>query len=300
MTSTILVPLDGSSAGEDALPYAVALARAAGDSIHLLTVITGYGFRHPAIAWEWLKAPTRRARELHLQTVADRLVAEGVDVTTELTDGEPVATILQVAHTRHAGLIALATHGWGGVDRLLLGSVTDKVMRLSPVPVMITRRQHPEGVHAPIHVRRVAVPLDGSPAAEAAIAAAADLLAAGSLLFLVQVLPPLEGDVDGALLLDLKASNQHLAESAASYLLGACRRVTVQVQVETRVLHGAVVAELQRFVEDEGIDLVVMTTHGLGGWQRLLVGSIADRLVRSGVPSLLIPAAAAEAAEPAR
>jgi nucleotide-binding universal stress UspA family protein len=137
---------------------------------------------------------------------------------------------------------------------------------------------------------RVLVPLDGSPLAEAALHPAAELAAlAGALLVLVRVEPWLtERPASPAQLPEFAAMEEEAAAAAGNYLDGVRACVPEGVQTETVVLRGQPAVTLADFALHERIDLVVMTTHGRGGLRRLVLGSTADRLVRAGVPSLLI------------
>ena len=288
----ILVPLDGSVAGEDALPYAEVIARAKRLPLHLFSVIpigpitVRAGRRH---APGWLDLPARRAREHYLQTVAGKIAHEGLAASTEVVCGEAVDEILRVTHQGCVELVALSSHGRGGVERLLLGSVADKVMRLSPVPVLIARRTEAGAAHSLRTLQRVAVPLDGSAAAEAAIPVAARLVQDRGSLVLVRVAPSAEAlydhDKDNS---EAVGMEKEWRDAALTYLEQVRSLVSPAVRVQTAVLCGPVAPTLQQWVEAQAIDLVVMTSHGLGGWRRLLVGSVAERLLRLGVPALLV------------
>jgi nucleotide-binding universal stress UspA family protein len=145
----VLAPLDGSEAAETILPDAVRLARLQPQSqLTLLHVIEPM----PLVAWppEVLMPPTTRIEDLarhqgeqarsYLCGVAPRLRAEGLAIATRLLFCPAVArTILEVADEQRSDLIALASHGRSGLARLALGSVADKVVRGSRVPVLLGR-----------------------------------------------------------------------------------------------------------------------------------------------------------------
>ncbi len=197
----ILVPLDGSTRAEQAIPVAAQIARATGGSVVLLQVNTV----STDSAWPALEAPFATPVDLaaehkeitrYLMRLAALEVLEGIGIATVVVDGIPAQAILSVAQERQVDLIVLSSRGYSGFMRWRLGSVAQKVARHSPIPVLVLREGagiptnlHPEGLR-PV---RVMVPLDGSDLSEAVLSPAATLSAALSeplagQLHLVQVL----------------------------------------------------------------------------------------------------------------
>jgi nucleotide-binding universal stress UspA family protein len=143
---SILVPLDGSPLAEAALEPAVALARAWDVEIGLVQVIEPLVFPPesqmlPAVGYdEKLTTIRRDAANDYLNDVAERIRADGVRVSSAAVLGVTVVeTLLSLASPERYGLIAIATHGRGGVRRLALGSVADKMIRAADVPVLVCR-----------------------------------------------------------------------------------------------------------------------------------------------------------------
>jgi nucleotide-binding universal stress UspA family protein len=138
----ILVPLDGSKLAEGALASALDVARATGAGItlaHVVATTTMLGPRSMTPARRKFRAEHETA-EAYLETVAASLREEGIDVETKVVEGKTTAqTLSDLANAIDADMIAMATHGYGGVRRALLGSVADKLLRVSSLPVMITR-----------------------------------------------------------------------------------------------------------------------------------------------------------------
>lgn len=142
----LIVPLDGSPAGEEVLPHAVALLAGEPGRISLIRVVADL----PATISPYVRAPADAERERtrlrepardYLETVADRLGSDAnveVDIQVEAAT-QPAAAILDFARDAGADGIALSSRGRGGVARLLLGSVADKVIRGSSVPVLVYR-----------------------------------------------------------------------------------------------------------------------------------------------------------------
>ncbi|HYU72342.1 MAG TPA: universal stress protein, partial [Ktedonobacteraceae bacterium] len=186
MFKRILVPLDGSARAERALPVAASLARASGGSIVLLRAVTSpidfawYAMESPIAMQEGIEADIARATD-YLASVAGSSELAGIEIKTEVLPGAPALSIFPVARAFQADLIVMCSHGYTGRTRWILGSVSQKVARHSPVPVLVLREDgsvpvnlHPDGMRSV----RVLVPLDGSSLAEAALAPAAQLSAA--------------------------------------------------------------------------------------------------------------------------
>jgi nucleotide-binding universal stress UspA family protein len=139
------------------------------------------------------------------------------------------------------------------------------------------------------------VPLDGSPLAERALPVAADICrAAGATLLLVRVEPFVSaGTTPDEAVPDFTRFDDEVVAAAEAYLHKLATELPQGVHWETFVLRGFTSATLIEFAEKEGVDLVVMSTHGRGGLRRMAMGSTADRVVRAGTPTLLVRAAPA-------
>jgi nucleotide-binding universal stress UspA family protein len=142
MYRKILIPLDGSCLSEAALPHAKALAEAFGAEIVLLSVPIYPVFDPVAIDPALLESMydgIRSQAMKYLLRMSAPLKQTGLNVTIELRDGPVADTILGYAEQVHADLIAMSTHGRGGMTRWLLGSVADRVVRGGQVPVLLIR-----------------------------------------------------------------------------------------------------------------------------------------------------------------
>ena len=138
----ILVPLDGSDLAEGALGPASDLARATGARItlaHVVSIVTVLGPRILPVVQKEFEPELERATA-YLEGVASGLRDEGLDVATQAVHGKtPALALPALAEELGADVIAMATHGYGGLKRTLLGSVADKLLRASSLPVLITR-----------------------------------------------------------------------------------------------------------------------------------------------------------------
>jgi len=305
--NTLLVPLDGSPLAEAALPYATTIAQASGARILLLTVLESEPLRTMVVGGDErlrteIEAGWRTPAEGYLAGVAARLAARGVRAEYQAVVGDPVDQILATAEDERATMIVMATHGRGGLQRLLLGSVADKLMRMSTRPLLLVRPPEdlPPSTDEPATIRRIAVPLDGSQLAEAAVPLAVDL--AGLLkarLLLVRVEPLAQSlmvpfDLSGTVP-DFAALDERIATAATEYLSSVQARLPAEIVSEMLVVRGSPAPTLLEVLERDRVDLVVMSTHGRGGLQRFVLGSVTERVVRAGVPTVVVRPVAVEA-----
>lgn len=290
----ILVPLDGSETAERVLPYAGALAHALRTHLVLLTVWEGtdseLGATFPAIAQE-IGQTAQQHFEEYLAGIRARL-GGGDQVRTIVRPGEAGEEILKAADETGARAIAIATHGRSGIGRWLYGSTAGHLMRHATVPVLAV------GPHAlarssnNVALKHVAVPLDGREMSEAAIAPAAALAVAlkaklslvRAVNWAVQAYPYSLPDAY------IPQVDDELERGAQAYLRGQedVARTAAAADVGAFVVRGATAEGLIDFVDKEAVDLVVMTTHARRGLLRAALGSVADRLLQSKAPVLLI------------
>ncbi len=286
----IVVPLDGSELSEHAVPYASAMAKATGAHLLVLTVweegeramITNL----PDLAEDLFKRGEEHY-EGYLAGVAKQLEAEGVTVETDVLLGDPTEEILRMIEQRAPRMLVMATHGRSGLSRWRYGSVANKMAREAPVPTMVVGPKVLEDAARGGAIRRILVPLDGSPLAESALRLALELaeaLDAGLILSQVVRWPaqPFTLGVDVAEIM------RQLTEAAQHYLLQTQEGLRTERPVETKVLQGPPADALIDLAEAEGIDLVVMASHSRGGLALVVLGSVADRMLQGSAPVLLV------------
>ena len=151
MYSRILVPLDGSKLAEKALPHAQGLAKTSGATIHLINVFTkhpggipltgglesGHSVAGTAELARQLEESQISGMDEYLAHVATQLEHDGIHAEREIHEGPAHDHIIDYAKQHGIDLIVMSTHGHGGLKRLLLGSVTDRVIRAGEVPVLV-------------------------------------------------------------------------------------------------------------------------------------------------------------------
>lgn len=315
MFRNILVPLDGSSRAEHALPVAARLAQASGGTVVLLRVVS------PSSEFELYPASDALTRQtMHDATyVQARNYLESItsvsslkDVRTETTiiAGRSAHTILSVVDTHHIDLILLCSHGYTGMKRWVLGSVAEKVAYLAPVPVLVLREGGPTLVGTPPHAEgplRALIPLDGTARAKAAIVPAAQLIAAlsapgpGALHFTRVVVPTHAEQISHsereAIMHKAKqylsATVEHIREGlVASPVADLKLALTWSVTIDDDIASGIIrVAEngedTQGIGVCDGSDLIAMATDGV--LQRWAPGSIVERvLCATRLPLLIV------------
>ncbi len=146
MYTRILLPLDGSDLAERALPHAQGLARSFGATLHLLHVISrgeelaarpiSPSDEYREMTRETIEAQNARSRE-YLEGLAKPLRESGVSVETDIRHGSVDQKIVEYARESEIDLITMSTHGHGGIRHLMLGSITDRVLHSSHVPVLV-------------------------------------------------------------------------------------------------------------------------------------------------------------------
>jgi nucleotide-binding universal stress UspA family protein len=139
----ILAPLDGSDVGESALPYAEALAASSKATVNVVQVVSPPGTVEANLLggpdWRKFVNAMRDAGENYLKSIAERFKSKDVKVTYEVLTGDPADKIIEYAADKGVGLIAMSTHGRTGLTRWVLGSVADKVLHGSRIPVLMVR-----------------------------------------------------------------------------------------------------------------------------------------------------------------
>jgi nucleotide-binding universal stress UspA family protein len=299
MFSSILVPLDGSTFGEWALPLALDIARRAGAGVELVHVhvLPAPPFTEPRPNMESpIDTRARDRAQAYLDQAAGRAGDAGVTVTATLLEGAVPDSLLAHAVPRGANLVVMTTHGRGPLSRLWLGSVADEMLRRLPVPLLLVRPGEGEpDLARPPDLRHVLVPLDGSPLAEQVLWPALELgtLTGADYTLLVVVEPllftgdPMTGvqaaTVDDALF-------RQLQDEARAYLEGTAQRLRARgSEVRTRlVIHPQPAGAILDEVRAGPIDLIALATHGRTGLARLLLGSTADKVVRGAAVPVLV------------
>lgn len=295
---TILVPLDGSSFGEHALPTALALARRGAMRIALVhvhqLVVPAPAPAGGALYDPGVDALIREEEEAYLADIAHRLAAVWDGPITQTLLEAPIAEgLCRYAEEINTALIVLSTHGRGGIARAWLGSVADRLLRQSPVPILVVHPgEAPPDLSAEPPIHHILIPLDGSPLAEQAVELAVWLgrLMHARYTLLRVVEPVIRGFlIDGAEpTIDVEAQ-EAAWQRATDYLADVAARLRARGLTVTPEVHvGRPATEITECALARGVNLIAMTTHGRGGVARLLIGSVADKVLRGATLPLLV------------
>lgn len=295
----LLVPLDGSSLAEQALPVAGTIAHRGGLTVHLAMALQPVPV-FLASGEEWVPDPgleeeLRGQVTQYLKSSAEALeTAHGVEVSYALLEGAPAHALADHARAKRIGLIVMTSHGHSGVSRLWLGSVADRLLRRVKVPVLLLRSQ--EGA-LQTEFRRVLIALDGLPEGEGVLEPAIQLgtLCHDTHFTLVQVVEPPVALITPMAMHPAKM-RPHWREvqenGARSYLERIASHMRTRgLHVSTEMIGARGIGE--RILELAGstrADLLVVGTHGAQGIERMLLGSVADKVVRgASMPVLVVP-----------
>lgn len=308
--NNIIVPLDGSELSSNALPAASVMAKASGAPITLLRsydsipewkVDSQQGRRRGSMAVAehdrvaaWLRAKKERMENGELASA----------IRVEAHEGPATESIINLANQDPGALIAMSTHGRGGISRMLMGSVTAKVVSAVANPTLIVRCNDSDCPVVPRHFENIIVPLDGSVFAERAIPLAQGVASAlGARLMLVRTTPDSNyfrlnsewGAHGGISTTEYRVPENlavRLSETAKTYLWRKADRLSaVAPDLDVEAVHslGPPSEKVIRMTGQLDNTLVVMATRGRRGIGRAFLGSIADRIVRhSQAPTLLV------------
>ncbi len=262
----LLVCTDGSPASQGAVAGALDLARVCGSQLFFLQILeyqTGLTGLAPEAELEWDREAAAYLEEL--QSEAERL---GIRSEALIRRGAQVyAVIVEEARHLKADLIVMGRHGKRGLTKLLVGSVTERVIGLSPVSVLVFPQEWP------LPWERVLVASDGSPYSQVAWEAALEQARRLGTRLLGLSVAREEGELPGA-------------EAVVGSMLSEANRQGIPLEI--RVSVGAPDDVIVRTAWATQADLIILGSHGLTGWKRLLMGSTTARVLGSARCPVLV------------
>jgi nucleotide-binding universal stress UspA family protein len=321
MYQRMLVPLDGSELSEAVFPYAKELAGRLGMDVILLHVHSpeesGTIPLHRAYIEHKAVLVKRESQEVQ-DKVGGRAGGREIKVWGELAVGYPAEEILRFAAEKDTDLILMATHGRSGIKRWVMGSVADKVLRASRVPVWLVRAGIPEGiVYDKWPKRTILVPLDGSELAEAVLPHV-EALAKQQSAELVEVVllrvceaggasgyyPPsarFETPTGAVHVMPRDFARATAAKQkmlAKQYLTGIAKQLRdAGLKVRTEVCVGDPAGEIIAYTSSSPFNLIVMATHARSGLSRWAYGSVATKVLQGvSSPMFLVRTSGSESA----
>lgn len=297
MYRTLVVPLDGSPFAEQAIPTACTIARASGAHVELVRVHRTYTFELGENS-HWDAVTRRDETEYLARTAASAEVRWGAEVAGTVLDGPIAEAICDHAQEVPAPLIVLSTHGRTGFSRAWLGSSADAVVRHAVAPVLLLRTREEEGAIEGTVIAEIVVALDGSGFAEQVLPHALSLAEATSArVVLVRVVEPVTVPVAeyapsyASAAAAMSETTQVLIGRAEGYISGLAARLRhdhpmLDIRGDVRVAPSAATAIITDAAERHA-DVVALATHGRGV-SRLLIGSVADKVLRGGSGAVLL------------
>jgi nucleotide-binding universal stress UspA family protein len=285
MYTRVLFPTDGSDPAREALGYALDVAAEHDATLHVLNVANTNRDSLATVEGRVVDVLEREGQTV-VDEAVDRADRRGVDAVSSVLQGDPALTIVDYAHEYGVDLVVMPTHGRSGLSRLLLGSVTERVLGALDVPAVVVTPDADRAFRYP--PREVLVATDGSRAAglalDAAVAVARETGATLHLLYVVET-TSLGFDVRSLV------ASEELDAGAASVLESAVGRASDGgVDAVTHVAHGHPHREIRALVDDDdhAVDLLALGLHGKTDFSRSVLGGVATKVVRTAsVPVLL-------------
>lgn len=284
-TERLLLSTDGSEFSEGAVREAIRLAQRCSSRLSAISVIETNP-EYETIAPQLLEK-TEKAAWAHLESVKERAKKEGVDCEISIVEGEDsYRYITDEAVKRRSSMIIMGRRGRTGLKRLMMGSTTARVIGHAPCNVLVVPRA------AKVDFKSILVATDGSLHAAAAASEAIGIAKKNkSRLTVVSVAAP-----EAMTPMDIESVEMQRSLIAEKELTGAERNakdakaaaLKEGVAVEAFVLSGKPTDAIIQIAKEKGADLVVLGSHGRTGIEKLLMGSVTERVIVLSACAVLV------------
>jgi len=291
----ILIPLDGSVTAEQVVPYARTFARGLKLPVELLAVVDMTPLLtsvEKARHFEKLSAQEIDRAKAYLEKVADRFYGSRVKRSVE--QGSAAEVIIDKAAEDKSTLIAMTTHGRSGLNRWLLGSIAEKVLRATMNPLLLVRAVTEGSAKGDATLKSVVVPLDGSELSERALPAATEIAKTldAELFLLRAYVNPFTAFIgsSGPYAVNVDRLLADVRDEARNYLEEKAAELKKQgIEEISYILHeGDAAEEIVSMSNDIPGSLIVMSSHGRSGLKRWMLGSVAETVVRHSSSPVLV------------
>ncbi len=288
----ILWAFDSSTESEEALNYAVFLAKKFNseiEGIHVIPADEKLLYETEFRNWTVKVEETIKSR---LGSVTDELASQGINFNGLILRGDPKVEIVEFANREKADLIVMGKRGQGLIDRMLTGSTTLRVMRESKAPVLTVKKRDEKGA---LDISKILVPLDISEYSESALNYAIDLavkLKASIKVLYVLSLYIYDYEIPYMVLDDLiKVSSIELSKRAEEIKLKrlAADSEVAKLEISAESVHGINSAiSIVDYALARNIDLIVIDTHARKGIKKLILGSVMEKVVQEAHCAVLV------------
>jgi nucleotide-binding universal stress UspA family protein len=282
----ILVPLDGSELAEKALPYAKTIAKLKNSNVILFAVsLTIFVDRRDRLFASYVEVNAKELNE------------EGIKATAATSYGDVAEEILKYANNNKMDLIVMATHGYAGAKQWMFGSITQKVLYGTGIPVLLIKSKSPQ---VSVEFNRILLPVDGSPFSESTFPYVEELTknTNGEILLLHICEPPIVPSYGSRPINptwkkyrdDMWAEMEQQSTIYLKKTKAALKKKGIKVKSRiAKAQTGEVAQTIMKISKEENVDLIVIATQGRAGVSRWVYGSVANRIVEEfSQPILLI------------
>jgi nucleotide-binding universal stress UspA family protein len=283
---SLLVPIDFSETSLAALNYAVTLAEEFGAQIRLFHVLESPGIFSKGDAATAHYAEIMRKR---LAQLAGDRIGGRVPVAVQVRIGRAHKLICDTAQKLRCDLVVIGTHGFTGLKHLLLGSTAERVIRHAPCSVLVVRKATSRKPTFALKLKKILAPTDFSEPAERALAGAVALARQyQSTLHLLYVVPIhyATGEYD---VVDYAVLAAEQRKEGKTRLAALSRKLQAKkIRTDARIAHGRPAVEINETAATLDVDLIVISTHGHTGWNRMTLGSTTEEVVRHASCPVLV------------
>lgn len=291
MYKRMVIPLDGSEVAESVLPYVKELAVRFGIYPIFLYVCDSHETSSLAVYQGYIEHMAENISNYIQENTGTPTRDKVLKAEGKAVVGHPAEEILRCADEKEADLILMATHGRSGIKRWALGSIADKVLRSSTIPVWLIRATAPAGKTVDKEsLKTILVPLDGSELAESVLPHVEMLAKQGDAeavnVVLIQVCEPLTILPVSTLEVPVNwgsVMEEHMGyarKAAGQYLAGVTARLTAAgLKVSSEVIEGHPASEIINYANKTPSSIIAMATHGRSGIGRWTYGSVAEKIL---------------------
>lgn len=283
----ILIATDGSETSEKAADFGIETLRFGGAKVYAVYVIDTTSYGSVPEDERWSKKVEQFEEIGHDATtyVEEKAKAAGMEVESVLLNGKPAEEIVNFAEEQNVDMIVVGSLGKSGIKRVVLGSVSEKIVRHAKVPVLVVRERN-EKPH-----RQILIATDGSKAAENAADFGIEIAGLSRVkvyaVYVIDITPFDSILMDEAWTKDMYEQFEKTGRETTSYVEKNTR--AAGMEAESILLKGNPAKEILNFAEKQKVDIIVVGSLGKSGVQSFLLGNVSEKILRnSKIPVLVV------------